>query len=189
MVPAKDTISGPLGAYFKVVDRSYKINDGKVNIEIERVAEGMPAPWEEGIEVGYSDNNIEPGFTAEFMDKDGDILYKDETNIVWEADVLTTVVALAVGESISIPFSVSPKKPIAKFKVSSTFKYHESKTKSYSSTTTSSSSSTSGQFIFDEAIDEYSNALKEVQDEVEEAYKEAAKEVRDAMKDAFKDLF
>lgn len=187
ITPAKETISGPLGQYFKVVNRSYKINEGKVNIEIERIEDGLPDPWEEGIEVGYSDNRVEPGFVVEFMDEDGDVVCKDQTDIVWTKDELVSVVALAVGETSTIPFSAKGKK-ITQFKVSSTFKYHEPEVTTYSSSSSSNSSSTESS-ILDEVTSEYSDALKEVQKEVKEAYDEAAAEMKDAMKDALKDLF
>ena len=192
VVPAKDTISGPLGAYFKVVDRTYKINDGKINVEIERTNDGLPSPWEEGMEVGYSDNRVEPGFIVEFMDEDGDILCKDQTDIVWERDELVATVSLAIGESTSIPFSANDKK-VAKFKVSSTFKYHEPETPTYSSSSSSSSSSTtsssSNKSILDEVVDDYSSTMKEAKEELQEAYQEAAEELQDAMTSALKDLF
>jgi len=197
VTPSKDTISGPLGQYFKVVNRTYKINDGKINIELERINEGLPDPWEEGIEVGYSDNHVEPGFVVEFMDADGDIVCKDQTDIVFEKDELVSVVALAVGETSSIPFSVNGKK-VALFKVSSTFKYHEPDVTTYSSLSSSSSSSI-GSSIIDEATSVYGDALKDAQKEVKDAYDEAAAEVKEAydeaaaemkeaMKSAIKDL-
>lgn len=191
ITPAKETISGPLGQYFKVVNRSYKINEGKVNIEIERIEDGLPDPWEEGIEVGYSDNRVEPGFVVEFMDEDGDVVCKGQTDIVRTKDELVSVVALAVGETSTIPFSAKGKK-IAQFRVSSTFVYHEPvvNTHSYNSSYNSSYDSPSSEgSLLDEVANEYSNALNEAQKELQDAYDEAASEVRDAVKDALKDLF
>jgi len=181
ITPSKDAISGPLGQYFKVVNRTYKIYNGKINVEIERIAEGLPDPWEEGIEVGYSNNNVEPGFVVEFMDASGDIVCKDQSDIVWTKDELVSVVALLVGETSSIHFSVSGKK-VSQFKVSSTFKYHqpeESDSYSYGSSAKSS---------IDEDVSIFEDTFKEVQKEVEDVYREAATEVEDAYNEAVEEL-
>ena len=123
--PSQTKISGPLGEYFEVVDRDYKVNDsGVCNIEIKRIKAGFPAPWEEGMEIGYGDGDIEPSFTVEFMDEDGDVEYKDGTDIVADQEALEAIAALGVGESTTIPFSANIKKS-SKFKVSSLFKAHE----------------------------------------------------------------
>lgn len=123
--PSKAKISGPLGDYFEVVDRDYKVNDsGVCNIEIKRIKAGFPAPWEEGMQIGYGDGDIEPGFTVEFMDEDGDVEYKDGTDIVADQEALEAIAALGVGESTTIPFCANIKKS-SKFKVSSLLKAHE----------------------------------------------------------------
>lgn len=180
--PSKDTISGPLGQYFKVVDRNYKINDGRINIEIERTAAGLPSPWKEGMEVGYQDGQVQPGFTAEFLDAEGDVICSDKTDIVFEKDALKATVALAVGESTSIPFIVTGKK-VAAFRVSSTFEYHEPEQ------STSVSSASSVKSIYDAAVDEYSKILKEAEDEYSEMTKEAAEEMKSAMNEAIDDIW
>ena len=115
VTPSKSSISDPLGEYFQVVDRNYKVNDGYINIEIERIENGLPDPWVDGMEVGYSDNRVEPGFVVEFLDEDGDILCKDQTDIVWEKDELVAVVALGVGETSSIPFGANVTKGLESF--------------------------------------------------------------------------
>lgn len=127
LTPVTTSISGPLSLYFEVVNREYKIINNKINVEIKRVSEGLPAPWKEGIMLGYSDNRVEPGFSIELMDEDGDVVSRDESNIVWEIDELESIVALGVGESTTIPFEASLSQKPEKFKVSSTFKYHEAK--------------------------------------------------------------
>lgn len=68
MTPVSEKIQGPLGEYFEVVSRDYKAIDGKVSIEIKRIKEGLPAPWEEGMEVGYTGGYCEPIFYIEFQD-------------------------------------------------------------------------------------------------------------------------
>lgn len=152
--PSKTTISGPLGEYFQVVDRDYKVKDGYINIEIERVEKGLPSPWVEGMEVGYSDNRVEPGFIVEFLDEGGDIVCKDQTDIVWEDDELVSVVALGVGETSSIPFSANVTDGLVAFKVSSTFKYHEPIKEQATSVSTSSRDKSSS-LEMDEILDEY----------------------------------
>lgn len=174
----RESIYGPLGPYFKVVDREYKIVDGVINIEFERVAGGMPEPWEEGIDVGYTDNCIEPGITVEFLDTDGDILEKSQTSVVFNDDELDALVYLDINESVSIPFDVSNKK-IKSFKASSSFKYHEPVKKAE----TAIQEVENIQKEIDEVYDEMEKEIKDVYDEVEkevvEAYKEVVKDVFD----------
>ena len=163
VTPSKSSISGPLCEYFQVVDRNYKVKDGYINIEIERIENGLPDPWVEGMEVGYSDNRVEPGFVVEFLDEDGDILCKDQTDIVWEKDELVAVVALGEGETSSIPFGASVTKGLASFKVSSTFKYHEpvkaESTTVSSSSSKKSSSSAAASAKWDEILDDYEKVV------------------------------
>ena len=158
VTPSKSSISGPLGEYFQVVDRNYKVKDGYINIVIERIENGLPDPWVEGIEVGYSDNRVEPVFVVEFLDKDGDILCKDQTDIVWEKDELVAVVALGVGETSSIPFGAAVTKGLTSFKVSSTFKYHEP-VKMEPTTVSSSSNKKSSSAKWDKILDDYEKVV------------------------------
>ena len=157
VTPSKSSISGPLGEYFQVVDRNYKVKDGYINVEIERITNGLPDPWVEGMEVGYSDNRVEPGFVVEFLDEDGDILCKDQTDIVWEKDELVAVVALGVGETSSIPFGANVTKGLSSFKVSSTFKYHEPEKEP--ATVSSSSSKESSSAEWDKILDNYEKVV------------------------------
>ena len=159
VTPSKSSISGPLGEYFQVVDRNYKVKDGYINIEIERIENGLTDPWVEGMEVGYSDNRVEPGFVVEFLDEDGDILCKDQTDIVWEKDELVAVVALSVGETSSIPFGANVTKGLASFKLSSTFKYHEPVKAEPTTVSSSSSSKKSSSAKWDEILDDYEKVV------------------------------
>lgn len=124
VTPENETISGPLGEYFSIVNRTYKINDGTVNVEFERIADGLPAPWNKDIPLGYGAYHAEPGMEIEFLDKDKDIVSTDNTDIIWDMDDLESLVALNVGETASIPFSTD-KKRIKSFRIKSTFEYHE----------------------------------------------------------------
>lgn len=127
LTPVTTSISGPLSSYFEVVDREYKVINNKVNVEIKRVSEGLPAPWTEGILIGSSDNKVEPGFSIELSDEDGDVVSRDETSIILEHHELESILALGVGESATIPFEASLSQKPEKFKIGSTFKYHEAK--------------------------------------------------------------
>ena len=158
VTPSKSSISGPLGEYFQVVDRNYKVKDGYINVEIERITNGLPDPWVEGMEVGYSDNRVEPGFVVEFLDEDGDILCKDQTDIVWDKDELVAVVALGQGETSSIPFGANVTKGLSSFKVSSTFKYHEPDAEE-PTTVSSSSSQKSSSAKWDKILNDYEKVV------------------------------
>lgn len=50
--PTSEKIQGPLGDYFEVAVKDYKVKDDKISIEFKRIKEGFPAPWAEGMEVG-----------------------------------------------------------------------------------------------------------------------------------------
>lgn len=115
-------IQGPLGEYFEVVSRNYKVKDGKVSIEIKRIKEGFPSPWTKGMEVGYSDCSFEPHFSIEFFDEDGNVVSKDKTDIVADKDELIAVANLGVDESSTVTFLCLES--AAQFKISSTFKFH-----------------------------------------------------------------
>lgn len=136
LTPTSEKIQGPLGDYFEVVSRDYKAKDHQVSIEFKRVKDGFPSPWEEGMEVGFTDGRFEPQFTAEFQDGDGDVVSKDQTDIVWEEDELIAIADLRVGETATIKFDCS--EDAVQFKMGSTFKVHEKEENSSSSDMTSS---------------------------------------------------
>lgn len=117
-----EKIQGPLKDYFEVVPNDYKTSDGKVSIEIKRIKEGFPAPWKEGMEVGYNNGQVEPRFTVEFQNSDGNVVSKDKTDIVSDMDELNAVAALGVDETATITFEC--KEGATQFKMGSTFKSH-----------------------------------------------------------------
>lgn len=119
LTPVSNKIQGPLGEYFEVVSREYKAKDGKISIEIKRIEEGFPEPWEERMEVGYSKGTFTPQFSVEFLDGDGNVIGKDATDIVYNKDALKSIAALNIGESASITLNCT--KDAKQFKVSSTF--------------------------------------------------------------------
>lgn len=122
LTPEQSKITGPLGEYFEVVEREYSIIDGKISVEIKRIKTGMPAPWKEGMEVGYDDGYFEPHFTIELKDNDGNTLSKDKTDIVFDEEDLKTISSIGVDETASITFDA--KEGASKFKVGSTFTVH-----------------------------------------------------------------
>lgn len=118
--PVSEKIQGPLGEYFEVVTKDYKAKDGKVSIEIKRIKDGFPEPWEKGMEVGYGDGTITPLFSVEFQDGDGNVVGKDAADIISDTDELKAIAALNTDESASITFDCP--KDAKQFKVNSTFK-------------------------------------------------------------------
>lgn len=141
MTPVSETIQGPLSEYFEVVSRDYKAQKGRVSIEFKRVKDGFPDPWVEGMEVGYSGGTITPSFTVEFQDGDGNVLSKDETDIVFDEDELVSLAALGVGESATITFDCTDG--AEQFKVVSGFKVNP--VSEYTSVTSDTSSEDSGE--------------------------------------------
>jgi len=119
-----ERINGPLGDYFEVVNKDYKVTDkGTVGIEFKRIKAGFPAPWNENMKVGYSDGYFEPLFTAEFQDKDGNTLSKDKMDIVVDDEELEELAALRENESTTLKFDVQDKETCL-VKITSTFEVH-----------------------------------------------------------------
>ena len=125
VTPVSEKIQGPLGEYFEVVSRDYKAIDGKVSIEIKRIKEGLPAPWEEGMKMGTSEG-YDIDFSIEFQDGDGNVVRKETTDFN-NFDEEKAVVALAVGDIATITFRDSPEEGASQFKVSSTFEVQQKK--------------------------------------------------------------
>lgn len=132
MTPKSSKISGPLGDYYQVVDRTYKAaSGGTVYIEFKRIKEGLPEPWkaEYGTVVGWNDGEVEPGLSVEYFDKDGNIVGKAKTldlsgNLFTEdQNNLQNLVNLSVGESCAIQF-ILPSSKVAQFSLASSFEYH-----------------------------------------------------------------
>ena len=124
ITPVSEKITGPLGEFFEVVSKDYKIVDGKAGVEIKRTKAGFPEPWTEGMKVGYDDGCFEPTFTIEFQDEDGTTLSKDKTDIVFDREALESIAALGVDESATVSFDLEKKEGTSKFKMGSTFEVH-----------------------------------------------------------------
>ncbi len=143
--PKSTKISGPLGEYFEVVDRTYKLRgEGedlyekcKISVEITRIKKGGPTIDEEGDLMRTS-----------LLDLDGD----EVANVGHYESTLDDVFALNVGESTLVTFwtfiNDDPNiKDASTFKLSSSWdginpKTGDSKTKSESNTTSKEESST-----------------------------------------------
>lgn len=132
--PQSVNISGPLGKYFKIVDRVYQENNGSIYIEFQRIEDGLPKPWTEdfGMVVGWNDGEVEPSFTIEYYNKNGNIVCKAKTldlsssHFDDDKDDLQKMVNLSKGESSSIAFDITSKDAV-QFSISSSFEYHPAK--------------------------------------------------------------
>lgn len=124
MTPSKTQVSGPLHGYFEVVDRNYKVTGGKMHVELKRVKEGFPAPWNDEMELGYSEQCFEPGFYVEYLDSDGDIVSKDATSIIYDKQELRSIAELNIDESAAITFSATSSDATS-FRMGSSFIVHE----------------------------------------------------------------
>lgn len=108
--PVSKKINGPLGKYFELVEREYKIKDNDLSVEFKRISEGGPndASW-----------STRPTFLVELQDEDGNVISSKSTDVVLSKDQLETVFSLAVDETASITFKFDKTKGAVKFKVSS----------------------------------------------------------------------
>ena len=108
--PISKKINGPLGKFFEVVERDYKISDGELSVEFKRIAEGGPsdASW-----------STSPSFLVELQDEDGNVISTESTHVVNTEDQLESVFSLGVDETASITFKFDKTKGVVKFKISS----------------------------------------------------------------------
>lgn len=110
ITPVTEKIDGPLGDYFEVVSKPYQANEeGMVALELKRIKDGLPAPWQQGMAMGTDDNTFEPVFKAEFIDKEGKVFSTDETDISFNRSELTDLFKKPVGEIGSLAFGVNAK--------------------------------------------------------------------------------
>lgn len=142
--PTSKKVNGPLGKYFEVVERDYKISDDELSVEFKRIAEGGPtsASW-----------SSEPTFTVELQDEDGNVLSSESTQVVRSEEQLESVFSLGVDETASIKFKFDKAKGAVKFKVSS--KWDESKESESGSQEENSTSGSDGTFDLKGSVDKY----------------------------------
>lgn len=110
IIPASKKVNGPLGKYFEIVDREYKVDDETLSIEFMRIAEGGPT------DASWSSN---PTFTVELQDEDGNLISSNSTDVVFSEAQLESVFSLEVEETASITFKFNKTKGASRFKVSS----------------------------------------------------------------------
>ena len=110
--PTSQKVNGPLGKFFEVVERDYKMSENELNVEFKRIAEGGPkgASW-----------SSEPMFTVELQDEDGNVLTSKRTDVVLDKEKLETIFSLGIDETASITFKFDKDKikGASRFKVSS----------------------------------------------------------------------
>lgn len=132
LTPTAKKVNGPLGKFFEVVERDYKVSkDGAVfclSVEFKRIAEGGPtkASW-----------SSEPTFTVEFLDEDGNSIGSESTNVVRHEEQLESVFSLGIDETASVTFKFDENEvpKATKFKVTS--KWDESAERERNSDTAS----------------------------------------------------
>ena len=105
--PTSKKINGPLGKFFEIVERDYKMNDNGLGVEFKRIADGGPsdASW-----------SSRPTFLVELQDEDGNVISTANTDVVLTREELELVFSLAVDETASISFDFSKTEGAAKFK-------------------------------------------------------------------------
>lgn len=112
LTPTSKKVNGPLGKFFEVVERDYKMSENELSVEFKRIAEGGPndASW-----------SSEPTFTVELQDEDGNSIASEHTDVVFSKEQLESVFSLGVDETASITFRFGKDKAkdAVKFKVSS----------------------------------------------------------------------
>ena len=108
--PTSKKVNGPLGKFFEVVERDYKLSDDQLGVEFKRISEGGPndASWD-----------THPTFLVELQDEDGNVISTANTDVVFTKEQLETIFSLAVDETASITFKFDKTKGTSKFKVSS----------------------------------------------------------------------
>lgn len=90
-----EKISGPLGKYFAIEKKDYKVSKdsySKVYFEVKRIAGGLPSPWTPETSSEDYDTSLE--INVQFFDESGAVLEKTTLNIDKEE-----LLALEVGES------------------------------------------------------------------------------------------
>lgn len=164
-------INGPLGQYFEVEARTYKIKNDfmkEVYFEVKRIADGLPAPWTEGMTTDNYDIELE--INAQFMDEDGSVLCKKSLSIDSEE-----LMSLGVDESAQFEAFIDREvyDKVSTVKFGSSFKVSPAKP---DNTTASVSDSDDDDVDVDKAIDNATKSMKAMT-EMLDAYSEAAKAV------------
>lgn len=194
--PSTTKISGPLGEYFEVVDREYTPGGSigsDLNIELKRIKEGLPEPWEEGMAYSKysSDKGYKMEFTVEIRDENGNVLDKETA---YSSEEMEALANLGVDETATIRVNIITidKKKASKFKVGSKFEYNEGSDESSSDYSSSSSTSSSSDYSDDDNSDDggydSSDPYKDAKSSIEEAKRQARSEVDAAYEQSKKEM-
>lgn len=151
LTPETTKISGGMGDYFTVVDRSYKITQNfgeKVTVEFERTDAELPTEITDAKEITYwssssyhSSSGVMINFTMEFLDAEGNIVGKQEFR---NSSELQSLVKLKAGEKGSLEFDLPfGCNDATKFRISSQYETYEESETSSSSTSSDEGSETS----------------------------------------------
>ena len=148
ITPTTEKINGPLGDYFEVVNKDYKVvkekdsNYGKISVEIKRIKDGLPVDCSADVKVGICSFNMKPGFTIEIQDADGIAITKNSSGPLVDKEELQSIIDLKTGESASITFdlNLSQIDNFKLMKITSTFEGPEGSQASSSTTTDSDDS-------------------------------------------------
>ncbi len=116
LTPTSKKVNGPLGKFFEVVERDYKMTEYELvyelSVEFKRIAKGGPtdASW-----------SSKPTFTVELLDEDGNSITSEHTDVVFSEKQLEAVFSLGIDETATITFRFfkNMTKGAVKFKVSS----------------------------------------------------------------------
>lgn len=122
ITPSDTDIQGPLGDYFSLVQREYKPSEGNVTFEIERVKEGMPEGWTQGMELGKEDGCFEISLTAELLDDNDNVVGKKTFQLPKNKEALDALVATDVNANAS--FTVGVEQGATQVRFKSTAKSH-----------------------------------------------------------------
>ena len=152
LTPETTQISGNLGEYFTVVDRSYKIVGNlskRVTIEFQRTNAELPEEITNAKEITswssssyHTSSGVMINLTVEFLDNDGNILGKRELS---SSSEIQSLLKLKPGEKGSVEFLLPTGCDDAtKFRISSQYEtYEESESSGSSSSSGSESASES----------------------------------------------
>lgn len=138
LTPTTKMVTGPLGKFFEVVERDYKLSDEgglllSLSVEFKRIAEGGPTSYEPS----------KPTFILELLDEDGNLI---EATDYYSSDQMETVLSLGLDETSFIMYKPDEKNlpKATKFKVSSRWKESADGNSDGSTSTISGGSSSFG---------------------------------------------
>ena len=121
--PMSESINGPLGDYFQMVQGDYPIQEGRASISFKRIKEGWPVPMNANVTLGDCNECYEPSLMAEFMDPNGNVLSRSLADINASLGQMKALMDLELNETGSVSFAVVSK-GVTQVKMLSNFVYH-----------------------------------------------------------------